>query len=124
MAPHELIAELRRRGLSVVAKGGALHVSPSGRLTEEDRQTITDHKAELLALLSEPWDQAEADRLVRRAIEIRDDVGHSISLAVRWCQFRAADAIDEAYQAGDMIRLRRAVEEFLTLLPSATGRAA
>lgn len=54
MIAETLIIELQARGFTIHSKGEGLSVAPSSQLTDADRQTIRDHKAELLALLSEP----------------------------------------------------------------------
>jgi hypothetical protein len=56
MIAATLIESLSSRGLSVLADGDTIKISPSAALTDEDRQAIRDHKAELLELLrrSEP----------------------------------------------------------------------
>lgn len=52
MRANTLIESLSTRGFTVLADGNAIKVSPSSALTDEDRQTIRAHKAELLKLLT------------------------------------------------------------------------
>jgi hypothetical protein len=48
-----LLVELRRRGYSVTPNGDGLTVGPASRLNEGEREEITTHKGELVALLFE-----------------------------------------------------------------------
>lgn len=50
-AAAELLADLRARGLSVVAEGETLRVGPGGLLTDADRAAIREHKPAILAEL-------------------------------------------------------------------------
>ncbi|MDD4887492.1 MAG: hypothetical protein PHO64_11315 [Thiomonas sp.] len=51
-----LLEEIRAAGLTLDPAPDGLRVSPKGRLTDELRQKIRAHKAELLAALSPPPD--------------------------------------------------------------------
>jgi ribosomal protein L37AE/L43A len=53
MLAHNLIESLSARGFTLLADDGAIKVSPSSALTEDDRQAIRDHKTELIHLLNE-----------------------------------------------------------------------
>lgn len=53
MTAENIIADLQARGFTLQPNGERLTVAPSSRLTDADRLTIREHKAELLALLSE-----------------------------------------------------------------------
>jgi hypothetical protein len=48
-----LLEILRSRGITLAISGANLTVDHNGELTDEDRQLIRDHKADLLAELSE-----------------------------------------------------------------------
>ena len=56
LSPHaaELINRLRVRGVRLVADGSRLKASPRSLLTDSDRATIRERKAELLTLLTAP----------------------------------------------------------------------
>ena len=64
MTAAELLADLRRRGVALAPKGDRLTVdAPKGAVTDELRRSITDHKAELLALLEVGAATAEVGRI-------------------------------------------------------------
>jgi hypothetical protein len=46
----ELVADLRRRGITLSVEGGNLRVTPASRLTDTDRELIRAHKPAVLAL--------------------------------------------------------------------------
>lgn len=78
MNAASLIESLAWRGISVLADGDTIKVSPASGLTDEDRLAIRDHKAELLALLGR---QPDAPRLgsfarpmVVRGTQMSDDI--------------------------------------------------
>ncbi len=56
MIAATLLEEIRAAGLTLDPAPDGLRVSPKGRLTDELRQKIRAHKAELLAALSPPPD--------------------------------------------------------------------
>jgi len=56
MIAATLLEEIRAAGLKLDPAPDGLRVSPKGRLTDELRQKIRAHKAELLAALSPPPD--------------------------------------------------------------------
>ena len=56
MTVAALLKEIRPAGLTLTPAPGGLRVSPKGRLTDELRQKIRAHKAELLAALNPPPD--------------------------------------------------------------------
>ena len=52
MTPLHMLADLRRRGVVLIAQGDRLHVdAPAGVLTPEMRDALAAHKYELLGLL-------------------------------------------------------------------------
>jgi tubulysin polyketide synthase-like protein len=53
MTAPAFIESFAARGFSFLADGGKLIVSPASALTDEDRQAIREHKAELLDLLAD-----------------------------------------------------------------------
>jgi TubC N-terminal docking domain len=64
MTAAELLADLRRRGVALAPKGDRLSVdAPKGAVTDELRRSITDHKADLLALLEAGAATAELGRI-------------------------------------------------------------
>ncbi|WP_288094191.1 hypothetical protein [Thiomonas sp.] len=63
MTVAALLEEIRAAGLTLDTAPDGLRVSPKGRLTDELRQKIRAHKAELLAALNPPPD----DRAVLEA---------------------------------------------------------
>ena len=53
MNKDELVAEAHRLGISLTSNGEKLRVeAPKGALTEEIRQALAEHKAEILSLLT------------------------------------------------------------------------
>lgn len=57
MGAPDLLRYLREAGFTVApADGGGIRVAPSASLTEDHRQAIRDHRAELLSLLAPPPD--------------------------------------------------------------------
>lgn len=54
MTAHELLADLKARGVVLEPKGDTLRVAPQAALTDELRQTIRANKPALLALLVPP----------------------------------------------------------------------
>ncbi len=49
----ELLTELRRRGLTIVAEEGRLRIAPKAALTPALREVLIAHKSEILPLLQE-----------------------------------------------------------------------
>jgi hypothetical protein len=71
LSPAEvLLAELSARGIELQARGDRLRFGPREAATPDLVQQLKIHKAELLALLSQPpaapppWDEAEARQLL------------------------------------------------------------
>jgi hypothetical protein len=63
----ELLARLRELGITIRAEGGALNVNaPAGALTLELRTAITQHKAEIIDLLSQSGGQRSSARIAPR----------------------------------------------------------
>ena len=57
MGAPDLLQHLRDAGFTVApADGGGIRVAPSASLTDAHRQAIRDHRAELLSLLTPPFD--------------------------------------------------------------------
>lgn len=55
MGAPDLLRHLRDAGFAVTAAdGGGIRVAPAGALTDDHRQAIRDHRAELLSLLAAP----------------------------------------------------------------------
>lgn len=52
---HDPLTRLRAAGLTVTLDASRVIVQPSERLTDELRQTIRDHRAEIVATLSRSW---------------------------------------------------------------------
>ena len=52
MKPHELLAELRARGIQLEPAGDKLRFTPADAVTPELREAIRQHKAALLSLLN------------------------------------------------------------------------
>ena len=64
MNARHFLADLRARGINVLAEGDKLRVSaPPGALVDLDRQALAEHKADLLALLGRPTPEDVADAL-------------------------------------------------------------
>lgn len=58
MTATQILDDLRGRAVALTSNGDRLKVdAPAGVLTDEDRQAIRDHKAELLALLRSGADE-------------------------------------------------------------------
>jgi hypothetical protein len=115
-----LLSDLTRRGFTVRAAGESIAVAPASELTPDDRQSIREHRAELLALLSlaEPWNadtairlMSEADALVER---LHVDGQHPAIMA-------AAAMVTSAHATHDLETVRFAVVEFITLVRQLAG---
>ncbi|MHB8210870.1 MAG: TubC N-terminal docking domain-related protein [Acidithiobacillus sp.] len=65
MAASSLLAELRAEGFTLTAEGSRLRVAPADSLTDELRQRIKEHRAEIVALLA-----AESTPAVRSATDM------------------------------------------------------
>jgi hypothetical protein len=127
MTATELLDDLTRQGFTLTPQGGSIRVRPASRLTEAQRQAVAGHKLTILALLtapvapSAPWNAVEAGRQVGAALA-----------AWRWPAERAArcrlgelaDAVDAAYLARDLPRLRQAVAASLAFGSSPDGATA
>jgi hypothetical protein len=69
MRADTLIESFSNRGFTVLAHGETIKVSPSSALTDEDRQAIRDHKAELLdALRSKPTERPPLGSFARPVV--------------------------------------------------------
>jgi hypothetical protein len=116
----ELLADLARQGFTLAAEGDRVRVRPANRLTDALRQVIREHRDQLLSLLAAggTWDQTEADRLVAAALLVwaRPDRPRGLD--------KMADAIDAAWLARDLPRLRQTVADFLATLDAVVGRGA
>lgn len=110
MTAAELLTDLARRGFDLTLEAEGVRVSPSSNLTEGDRAAIRRHKGELVLLL-----------LAAPALAARERHDWSADPDQRRRQWAAADAIDAAFEAGDVTALRQAVAAFLALyvLPTA-----
>src|SRR5262245_46654785 len=103
----DVLAALRSAGVEIRATAeGNLRWSSPRPLQEGLRAALRGHKPRLLALLL----VAEA------AVEAKDRHGWSTDSALRQRQWEAADAIDDAFLAGDLPRLRVAVQSFLRVI--------
>lgn len=80
METSKLLTELQQRGVNLTVDGDNLrYVAPKGALTDELRQAIKDHKAELLELLqadavppkAAATDRREASERKRKDAKIR-----------------------------------------------------
>src|SRR5271166_2826003 len=78
MKAGTLLARLAERGIDVKADGTDLVVRPGSRLTDADRATIRQHKAELLAEL-----RAHHDRGDRGDVRPADSAGEAAALLNR-----------------------------------------
>jgi hypothetical protein len=128
------IQSLRARGISFVAVGGSLHVSPATRLTSDDRAYIHDHAAEILKQLSNPpvdsiptritgnspWDTRIALQLMADADALVEQLGvNGRHPAIT----DAAAMVASANATRDMETLRFSVAEFTVVVRSvARGR--
>ena len=55
MTAHELIAQLQEKGVELKSSGDRLVIdAPKGTITPEIRSALAEHKADLLAILSQP----------------------------------------------------------------------
>jgi hypothetical protein len=66
MTAEALLVTLRARGVLLVAAGDRLRYRPAGRVSAGERAALSEHKAELLALL-----RAEADPVAWREAAMR-----------------------------------------------------
>jgi hypothetical protein len=71
-AAATLIAEFHQRGIRLIPDPPKLAVEPSSKLTDADRASIRQYKADLLALLAADRDRAEIDRIARLDAERRE----------------------------------------------------
>ena len=78
MGAPDLLRHLRGAGFTLaVAEGGGIRIAPISKLSDDHRQAIRVHKAELLALLSGEVDDAEHEAFEERAAVIQFDAGLS-----------------------------------------------
>jgi hypothetical protein len=60
MTATQILDDLRGRAVALTSNGDRLKIdAPLGVLTDEDRQAIRTHKAELLALLDQAYENIE-----------------------------------------------------------------
>lgn len=86
MGARDLLGELDAAGFSVTADGNKLLVRPFSRLSEQHRAELREHKAEVLALLSEParpYRLSAADADTAHADPWNDDVIERFKARVR-----------------------------------------
>jgi len=104
MGARDLLGELDAAGFSVTADGNKLLVRPFSRLSEQHRAELREHKAEVLALLSEParpYRLSAADADTAHADPWNDDVIERFKTrvaAIRRRGFSPQDADDLAEQ--------------------------
>ena len=102
MGARDLLDELDAAGFSVTADGNKLLVRPFSRLSEQHRAELREHKAEVLALLSEParpYRLSAADADTAHADPWNDDVIERFKTRVRRLlalRFNPQDAEDLA----------------------------
>ena len=102
MGARDLLGELDAAGFSVTADGNKLLVRPFSRLSEQHRAELREHKAEVLALLSEParpYRLSAADADTAHADPWNDDVIERFKTRVRRLlalRFNPQDAEDLA----------------------------
>jgi hypothetical protein len=53
--PVELLAELARQGITLVADGGRLRFHPRAAMTPELAERLKSRKAEVLEVVNNPW---------------------------------------------------------------------
>jgi hypothetical protein len=80
VTPADLVAELLARGVVLRQDGEALKVKPVSKVTPEELDTLREHKAEVLRLLSAPVATPAAPP-ARRALRldpvtVREVLGH------------------------------------------------
>jgi hypothetical protein len=141
----ELLADLTRQGFTLARAGEGIRVTPTSRLTAEQRRAIVAHKPALLALLAGlerwygafAWDQAEADYLLARLREglarVETAVAAGRAPAARASALRTWLDVAEGYVSGkereaargwDALRLlRAAVRRALALAGGETAGA-
>jgi hypothetical protein len=136
MTAADLLADLRRRGVTLAAAGDRLRWCPREALSGEEREALARHKPELLAILAArvellpparpsttstpsaaPWDEDDADGLVNAALARRRQVfglpdWPADPEACRQLQPLVA-AVDDAWWLKDLAALRKAVAAFL-----------
>jgi hypothetical protein len=133
MTASDLLADLRRRGVTLAAAGDRLRWCPREALSGEEQEALARHKPELLAILAAraeplppaqpstpsaaPWDQAEADALVNAVLARRRQAFGETDWPSGPAAYRRlqplAGAVDDSWWAQDMEGLRLAVGEFL-----------
>ncbi len=117
---HTLLVELRRRDIRIDVVGDQLHVSaPRGAVSEQTRDALRGHKAELLTRL-----RLEA-RLIGLSLDDFAEQDYSIELAVPWLEetiwfVPRAEHIDDLVRDGVHRGRIWTVSELKDLL-SATG---
>jgi hypothetical protein len=80
---------------------------------------LQTYKAELLEMLTLPWDQSGADDLIAKACRRLDVEGWPSNPKDRRRLGHVIDALDAAYVMGDLGRLREAASAFYTVLDAA-----
>jgi hypothetical protein len=120
-----LLTELGRRGIRIEPRpNGNLYLAPKDLLTPELVERVRSHKAELVALLSTPQPDSEAERVARldarheqdRLIGRGHDVDPTAPSYVDW----AASRIPENSPARSLIRTCREYGVGLRLDPHGT----
>jgi hypothetical protein len=88
MTAAALLAELRNRGASVAVVGDRVRVeAPPGTLTAEIRQALANHKATLLAMLSDEACDSEVCEHVAHDPELAEWYAENRHLTCAQCFF-------------------------------------
>lgn len=122
MTAERLLAALRGEGFVLSMEGERLMVRPGARLSPEQRESLRLHADGIKALLA-PWNDAEAEALVNDCRKRRDSRG---LFDIDWDRngdfLKAADAIDDAWDARSMPSLRVAVKKYIAATEGRPGR--
>jgi TubC N-terminal docking domain len=107
MSAHLLLADLRARGINVLAEGDTLRVSaPRGALSEADRAALAECKTEVLSLLRRPTSEDVAAALAWAAWGFWPAIVGEGGVEVKGGR-AAWQAFSERCTAGDLAEVRR-----------------
>lgn len=120
MQATALLLALAERGIHLRAEGDALRYRPASKTPQELVEAIRVNKGELLALLT--WEEDDAFALVREAlasVAARYVAGEDLTYLRPY-----GDAVDAAFAAEDMHRLRVSCHRYARAMRQSPREAA